>query len=174
MEMLSLLLPLALAGEATRCVATWMGAQPGCGVGERFHVEGTGANPKAAEKAAQEQLTQVLELYAASRMAVTPLLTPEAYSGCSGSAAQTHLSCFPEPELKETQFCFVVFNEKECWTGEVLNLEDAGWRALERGRKDMCTRSDAWLEQQAYQDVLLRRARCAALCEERTRVTCPP
>ncbi len=172
--MLSLLLPLALAGEATRCVATWVGAQPGCGVGERFTVDGTGASQKTAEKAARDQLAQVLDLYAKARMAATPLLTSEAYASCSGIAAQSYLSCFPEPILKETQFCFVVFNEKDCWTGEVLNLEDTGWRALERGRKDMCARSDSWLEQQAYQDVTQRRARCAALCEERTRVTCPP
>lgn len=172
--MLSLLLSLALAGEGTRCVATWVGAQPGCGVGERFTVDGTGANEKAAEKAAYEQLAQVLDLYATARMTATPLLTSDAYAACSSLAASTHLSCFPEASLKETQFCFVVFNEKDCWTGEVLNLEDTGWRALERGRTDMCARSDAWLEQQAYRDVVLRRARCAALCQERTRVTCPP
>jgi hypothetical protein len=162
-----------LAAEATRCTAIWTGPAPGCPLLGDYQVEGTASTKKGAERAARLQLAQVLELAADARQLEITALDDVAFGQCTALAMQTYVNCFPEPALSGERYCFASFNNPDCWSAEVLTVETDGWRALEEGRRLMCQAVDSRLISQNYSDLALRRANCAAACEEETKVSCP-
>jgi hypothetical protein len=171
--MLLILSMSALAGP-TRCVAFWTGpAAQGCNLRDTYKAEATALSEAAARKHAVEQLAHVLELAATAQQAVRPALGSADFLLCSDVAATAFVDCFDEPQLRGRPLCFASFDDPACWTGEPLTVEVAGVRALAVGRSQMCQAVDDRIVEQAYTDMDVRRAQCAASCEARTTVRCP-
>ena len=169
-----LLITVAMAGEPTRCVATWTGPVAGCGLSGTYTVEETASTAKGAERGAHAELLHLLDLQIAARRIAVSALTESNFAMCKQEAATAFVSCFAEPALgRADAFCFAVFDAPDCWPGEVLSYQDDAWRVLDEARSDMCARSDAWLVAQNYSNLEIRRADCAARGEAKRTVPCP-
>lgn len=167
------LISMVLAAEPTRCVVSWSGPAAQCAVRGSYIVEGTGPSPRAAAWAAREELSSILETTAAVQTQSLPGYREQDFSGCDQQAAQAQTYCFAAPELAEEKFCFVTFDDKNCWDGTVLNVEDVGWRVLDEARETMCAKVDQYQVELNYSNTNLRRLTCKARCEQYTRVSCP-
>jgi hypothetical protein len=171
--MMLVLVAGALAGPS-RCVATWTGPVEGCALRAEVVASGAGPSEKAAERALHKQLTRVVDRSVAAALARMSLADESQFRGCEDVVqAKAYVNCFEEPALASPAFCFVDLPDPTCWTGEVLQVEDVAWRALEVGRHKMCAAVDARLVAQNYTDMAARRAICAASCESKTTVRCP-
>jgi hypothetical protein len=166
------LLSLAFADPA-RCTASWTLPVTGCQVRGPIRVEATGPSETGAHDAAVEHLAHVLALEGEAARLRSTMLTAADYGTCEDAAAHVIVTCFPEPALAGRHLCFADFASRECWTGDVMNFEASGVRALDAGRDRMCDAVDERLVQLSYTDLPLRRATCKAKCEEETRVRCP-
>ncbi len=171
--MLFILLSVATAGEANRCVAAWSGPAEGCNVRESFDITAGGSSEKTAEKATRAALEAALRAYTTYWKVQSPLVDPAETASCNARAADAHVNCFPDATLADQKYCYVALESAECWTGEVLKIELTGYKSWDQGRKDMCAAVDKHLVAQNYTDLELRRTKCAAECVARTRVNCP-
>jgi len=136
-------------------------------------VDGTGPTPRAAEAAAHRQLAEILETNAAIQMQTLSTYSEDDFSRCDQAAARAETYCFDDSSLASDKFCFVTFDDKNCWDGTVLNVEDVGWKVLEDARSTMCDRVDQYQVDLNYDNVMLRRLTCRSRCEQRVRVSCP-
>lgn len=171
--MISLLFSVALAGPS-RCVATWTGPAPGCAIRAPIVASGAALSEKAARRALAAHLDSVIELTIVASRARLTTLGPAEFAACSDIVSRdAYVNCFEEPALAAPAFCFVGFDDPTCWTGEVLEVEDVGWRALQGGRDKMCTAVDTRIVSQKYTDEATRRPICAAACASKTTVRCP-
>lgn len=167
------LISLVLAADPTRCVVSWSGPAAQCAVRGAYIVEGTGPSRRAAEWAAREQMSTLLSSNAALQMQMHPGYRDEDFSRCDYQAAHAQSYCFAAPELAEEKYCFVTFDDKNCWDGSVLTVEAPGWRVLDMGRESMCSKVNQYQVELNYSNVDLRRLTCRARCEEQVRVSCP-
>jgi hypothetical protein len=168
-----LLLSFAALAEPTRCIATWNGPAPGCGLHETYKVEATAGSEGAARKAAVDQLATVLVLDSDAHRVARPALGTSEFLRCEESAKRAYVDCFAEPALAGEALCFATFDSPECWSGEPFTIEARGVRALAIGRQRMCEAVDARILAQGYNDTVTRRAKCRAACEAKTAVRCP-
>ncbi|GDX83553.1 hypothetical protein LBMAG42_53640 [Deltaproteobacteria bacterium] len=171
--MILLFVSLAHAGDPYRCVATVAPPVPTCAVHGTFTVTAGAKTEAAATKAARAALAKALVKTAESFQLAQPAADPAELAGCSAVGDAAHVDCFPDAGLKETRFCLVTLADTECWGGDVLELEDVGWKVFEAGTDKMCAAVDAKLVTQNYTDVAVRRAKCAAACLSQTQVRCP-
>jgi hypothetical protein len=169
------LFALALAADGpARCTVKWTGPAEKCAIREEYEIQATAPSEKAAEKAARKQLVHVLELEREAVRARSPAIPDLEFERCEATTKDAFVNCFPEPAMAEEKLCFVeLAGAPECWNGDLLNLEEVGWRALVVGRRQMCAAVDEHLVSQNYTDVDARRAECRATCEARTTVRCP-
>lgn len=169
-----LLISLALAGDdATRCVAEWTGPVEGCALRGPWHFEATSSTEKGARKALKKYVAEATSLAQAAEKERIKTLTDGQFVLCSDALEKAFVNCFPEPTLDQAGVCFVELKDKDCWNGDVLTVEDVGWRALAEGRQEMCAAVDAYLVQQNYTDVASRRVQCKSTCTSQTVVRCP-
>lgn len=170
---LLLLAALALAGEPTRCVAQWSGPVEGCQLRGSYSFTATASTEKGARKALGKHMQEAVDLAGKAERARVTTLNEGQFILCQDAVAKSFVNCFPEPHLDQELLCFAELKDKECWDGEVLPIEDVGWRALVAGRKKMCDEVDAFLVAQNYTDLETRRTTCAARCVAETTVKCP-
>lgn len=171
--MMLVLASLASAGPS-RCVATWSGPVEGCALRGEVAASGAGLSEKAADRAVRKHLARVVDRSIAASLARMTIADESQFRSCEAVVqAKAYVNCFEDPALAAPSFCFVDLPDPTCWTGEVLQVEDVGWRALERGRDKMCAAVDARLVSQNYTELPTRRAVCAAACETKTTVRCP-
>jgi hypothetical protein len=168
-----LLLALTAWADPVRCTATWSAPVVGCQVRGPVRVEATAAWERAARAQVVDQLGEVLTLHGVAARLKSTMLAEADFGACGTEAEAALLSCFPEPALTGTHLCFADFAARECWTGDVLNFEISGVRALDEGRERMCAAVDERIVALNYTDTAWRRASCAARCEAETRVRCP-
>ncbi|MDP2309166.1 MAG: hypothetical protein Q8P18_24295 [Pseudomonadota bacterium] len=172
--MLLFLASLAYA-EGARCVATWRGPVPGCPIEGDVVASATRGSTTAAERAARRQLAKVLNLTADDLVDRVPNRYPAEYVLCTERTLdEADIDCSAETSSVDGEFCFVTFDDPECWTGAVLTVDYGGWRAVIDGRAEMCEQVDARLLRLDYSDTEERRARCQESCAMRTMVSCPP
>ncbi|MBM4390550.1 MAG: hypothetical protein FJ090_05470 [Deltaproteobacteria bacterium] len=171
--MMIMLLSVATAGEPNRCLAAWSGTAEGCNVRETFDIASGGSSEKSAEKATRAALEAALRAYTIYRKLQSPLADPAETASCDARAADAHVNCFPDATLADPKYCYVALDSAECWTGEVIKFELTGYKAWDRGRKDMCAAVDKHLVAQNYTELELRRTKCAAECAAHTKVNCP-
>lgn len=172
--MLLLLLSLAHA-EGSRCVATWRGPLPGCAIDGDVVASATRGSSTAAERAARRQLAKVLILTANDLVNRVPYRLPAEYVLCAERTFdEADIDCSAEASSTDGEFCFVTFDDPECWPDDVLTVGYGGWRAVIDGRTEMCEQVDARLVRLEYADLEERRARCMESCAIRTMVSCPP
>ncbi len=164
---------LANAGDPYRCVATVAPPVPTCSVHGTFTVTAGAKTEAAATKAARAALAKALVKTADAFLLAQPAADAAELSGCSAVADTAHVDCFPEAGLKDTKFCFVTLADPECWTGDVLDVEEVGWKVFEAGTDKICAAVDARLVTQNYTDMAVRRAKCAASCLSQAQVRCP-
>lgn len=170
---LSLLLQV-FAGTPTHCIASWTGPAPSCVVTGAYSADGFGLSPKSAERAARAQLATIVELEIAARKVAVPVLTASDFASCSQALQNAQINCFEDADVgKEDVFCFAMLNEPECWNGQVMNFQEDAWKVWTVARKEMCSAVDAYLVEQNYSGLELRRATCAARCQEKLTVRCP-
>lgn len=172
-SLLLLLTSVANAGDPYRCVATVAPPVPTCAVHGTFTVTAGAKTEPAATKAARRALGKALVKTAESFQLAQPAADPTELSGCAAVAEAAHVDCFPDAALKETRFCLVTLADTECWAGDVLEIEEVGWKVFESGTDKMCAAVDTKLVTQNYTDVAIRRAKCAASCLSQTQVRCP-
>jgi len=167
------LISMVLAADPTRCVVSWSGPAAQCAVRGSYIVDGTGPTRRAAEWAARNQLTTILNANAAVQMQMHPGYLEEDFTRCDQAAQHADTFCFEAPDLADDKFCFVTFDDKNCWDGTVLNVEAVGWRVLEEGRDTMCPKVDQYQVELDYDNLATRRMVCQARCEEHVKVSCP-
>jgi hypothetical protein len=168
------LVSLVLAAGPTRCTATWSGPERGCALRGDVQATATAPTEKGAERAIQKEIARVVDVSSDAMMAQIPFLHQAEFSTCQDTISDAAIvSCTSEPQLAGSNYCFVVFQDDDCWSGDVLSIEDVGWRALENGRREMCSRVDQRLVEQNYNNVGMQRAVCRAKCEQETVVSCP-
>ncbi|MES2640761.1 MAG: hypothetical protein V4850_14795 [Myxococcota bacterium] len=161
--------------EGARCVATWRGPLPGCPIDGDVVASATRGSATSAERAARRQLAKVLELTADDLVERIPDRYSAEYVLCTERTFdEADVSCSTERASNDGQFCFVTFEDPECWSGEVLTVDYGGWRAVIDGRVSMCEQVDARLVRLDYSDVEEKRAQCQESCAMRTMVSCPP
>lgn len=176
------LLNIAVAGDIgrapVRCDAVWTGPSLGCDLAGTWATTGVGQDEDAARAAAQARLKKALEagsdavaLRFQATAAQSSATAPQRSSCSTDVAARTRYSCFAEPELKEERLCFADLPEADCWTGDPLLIEGAVWRAMERGRDQVCKdmESDLKAANASAQQI----ATCRARCFQAARVRCP-
>lgn len=169
-----LLMSLSFAADPpARCVASWTPPPTGCALRGNIQAQAAGPNRSAAEKATRKQLDAQIDASAAGMMAALGTTSKVDFLDCRNTVGDAFVDCFPDPALADTSLCFVTFDDAECWTGDVLNLETTGWKAVGAGRAEMCRKVDERLVAQNYDDVATRRAVCRASCETKTAVRCP-
>lgn len=166
-----LLVPLAMA-EPARCVASWTGSSPGCQLRGELRAEVTGPSENSARRSLLRELQRVAEFASTAQQAQIPTMTTADFNACPDTVATAFVNCFAEPALSQELLCFVEFADTTCWSGDILHLEEVGWRALDAGGRRMCAAVDERLVLQDYTDLELRRADCRARCEQRTTVRC--
>jgi hypothetical protein len=172
--MLLALAPLVFAGGPSRCVVTWEGPATGCELHGHYQATAAGPTPKAAEKSARKQMEKVVDLSTTAALDKRSTLTPSQFASCQAHVAEeAYVNCFEDPTLTESSYCFVQLDDRDCWTGEVFQVEDVAWKAMDTGREQMCARVDARLVKLNYTDLELHRAECQASCESKTTVKCP-
>lgn len=164
---------LALAEEPTRCVATVNTPLPTCSLHGTFTVTAGGKTEAAATKSVRAALDIALEKSADASRVAQPTTDRAAHEGCYAVADTAHVDCFADASLKEAKFCFITFADADCWNGDVLELEDIGWKVFVAGTAKMCSAVSERLSLQNYTDAEVRRAKCAASCLSQTVVRCP-
>jgi len=161
-------------GDGVRCVAVWRGPEPGCTLNGGIEASATRSSSEAAAKAARRTLSRALEL-AASDLAKVSDRSPGEYTMCNALPLENaDLSCTAEESDTDGDFCFVTFDDPECWDGTVLTFERTGWRSQVDGRRALCEAVDARLVKQNYRDVEERRVRCQESCAIGVTISCPP
>ena len=173
MLLLPWLVNLALAEDPTKCVATVTAPVASCALHGTFTVMAGGKTEVAATRAARAALDVALEKSTDAARIAQPGTERSAHEGCGTVANTAHVDCFPDATLKEPKFCVVTLAEPDCWNGDVLELEDTGWKVFVAGTAQMCAAVNLRLTQQNYTDVEVRRAKCAAACLSQTVVRCP-
>lgn len=169
-----LLVALALAGDdPTRCVAQWTGPVEGCQLRGTLQFSATASTEKGARKALAKHMTEAVRLAEKAELARLTTLSEGQFVRCDEAVAKSFVNCFPEPHLDQELLCFAELKDRECWDGEILTVEDVGWRALVAGRRTMCAEVDRYLVRQNYTDLETRRLACAARCASDTTVRCP-
>jgi hypothetical protein len=169
---LTMLLSTAVAGEPVRCVAVLETPKAACALHHSFSVTGAGPNEVAATRAARTALEKAVSSSVTAQVTAQPLVTIDP-AQCSALAKNAHVDCFPEAALAQTAYCFVSLADPACWDGEVLTVEDKGWRVFARGTAEMCQAVDKRVVAQNYNDTETRRLACAASCLRSTAVRCP-
>lgn len=162
----------ALAGDPVRCVASLQAPSPTCGLTAEFTINAGGLTESAATRAARQALQRAVDSSIKAAQAIYPHEVRDA-PGCRAAAETAHVDCFPDAALAKPQYCFVAFENRGCWTDDVLTVEVAGWKVFTHGTNEMCKAVDARLVAQNYIDVQHRRVQCAAACLRETKVTCP-
>ncbi len=171
--MLWFLLSTAAFAAPNRCVATLALPAPGCGLRGPITVTDAAPSEVAATQAARKALGKAVQSAIAAVQVERPLLLPDAVAGCEAAVAAAHVECFPDARLADPHYCFVSLAETSCWGGDVLTLEDRGWKVFAAGRSLLCKAVDDRLVAQNYADVVTTRARCAAVCAAQVQVRCP-
>jgi hypothetical protein len=170
----SMVSSMVLAAEPTRCVAKWSGPVAGCPLRGELQASATATSRAAAERGARKEMGKVVRLTVAATVARIPAMTEAEFASCLKTVPEAaFLNCFDEPTLVPEAYCFADLPDPDCWTGEVLPIEEDGWRALDVGRATMCAKVDARLVTLNYTDLALRRAVCQVSCESKTTVRCP-
>ncbi len=168
------LLTLATAlAEPNRCVATVRLPAEGCIVRGEYTVNGAARTEAAATKAARAALSDAVAKGVTALRVAQPGVQERDLETCAARVKDAYVECFPEPRLAEPLYCFVSLADESCWTGDVLTLEDTGWKVYGAGRDMMCAAVDQRLVEQNYTDVARSRARCAASCARDVQVRCP-
>jgi len=172
--MLFLIAHIAIAADSTRCVARWSGPTPGCAVPEELTIAGSGINGAEAEREARSRLARLMERTSdAIRGHVTDRYSTE-FRLCDEHAnTEATVTCFPDFTPEDPGVCFITFDDPDCWDGDVLVASDIGWRALDRGRREMCAQVDERLARLNYSNVDELRAVCRASCAVGASVRCP-
>lgn len=172
-----MLLPLFASflahAEPNRCVATLQLPAEGCVVRGETTVTAAGRTEAAARKAALATLHSALDKAVVALRIAQPGVAPRDLEACSARADKAFVECFPEPALLGPMFCFVSLDDKDCWSGDVLTLEEKGLKVFDAGAAMMCKAVDDRLVAQNYADVAVTRAKCAASCVRNVRVRCP-
>lgn len=165
------------ADGATRCEAVFSGPVEGCSLGVTLATTGSGPNAARARKAAGKRLSFLVALEAARRTALTTGTLAEGAAlteqkGCPARAlAAARFICTADPALDTPRICYADLKIDECWRGGPIDVEDVGWRAMERGRGLICEAVDAALVQNRASEAT--RATCARRCLEEASVRCP-
>lgn len=159
--------------EPNRCVATLQLPAEGCAVRGETTVTGVGRTEAAARKAASATLQTAVQKAVTALRISQPGVLERDLETCDERVKKAFVECFPEPALAEPQFCFVSLDDKDCWSGDVLTLEEVGLKVYDVGTAMMCKAVDDRLVAQNYTDVAVSRARCAASCARNVRVRCP-
>lgn len=170
--MLLALVAVALAGPA-RCAATWTGPAPTCAL--RGEVKATAAGPSeaAARRALKKEIAEVVRLTVASQRARIPTQVAAEFEGCAAVVTEdAFVNCFADDSLVEASMCFAELDDRQCWTGQVVQVEGVGWHVLDAGRDAICKAVDERLVTSGWSDLATRRAVCAAACQSRATVRC--
>lgn len=165
-----LLITVALA-DPVRCTATFTGPIEKCKLLGTVSVDGTGSSDAQATRNAQKALSSALVARVASVQSRNPNLTEVDFAGCGAATSRT-LVCREDAALSVSGVCFAQFDDASCWVGDVKNWNGSGVEALERGRNEMCSDVDRYLDSLDYKDEAELRARCRASCLEKARVSC--
>lgn len=174
MWLLSMSLGFALAGQPAWCVASWQAPEPGCAIEGRIVSSAAGPSLEAAEAAARKRLGRVANL-AADDLVGNQFAAPAQVGYCEALARENaEVSCSDVQSASDGDYCFVTFEDADCWDGTVLTVERGGWQAVVRGRQRMCAAVDAREVRQNYGNVDERRTRCAERCATGVVVSCPP
>lgn len=169
-----LLAALALAGDdSTRCVAQWTGPVEGCQLRGSWDFSATASTEKGARKALQRHMNEVIDRAKKAEISRVNTLTEGQFILCEDVVPKAFVNCFPEPHLDQDLMCFAELKDRDCWNGEILPVEDIGWRALQVGRSQMCAAVDRHIVTQGYTDAEARRVACASTCMAETVVRCP-
>ncbi len=168
----SLVTASALAGDPVRCVASVQAPTTDCGLRGEFSVTAAARTERAATTAARAALSETLGKAVAHVLLSQPASTLDS-AKCTALVADAHVNCFPDAALAKPLYCFVSLPDERCWNGEVLTVEDVGWKVFGRGTAEMCKAVDARLVGQNFTDLAVRRAECAASCLKATTVSCP-
>jgi hypothetical protein len=168
-----LLVHTALAADPVRCVATLSTPTEGCMIRDTLSLTAGGRTEAAATKAARAALKDALGKAGEAFRRLQPAANPKDLLACDALVETAHVDCFPDAGLAQPKYCFVTLDDADCWDGDVLELEDTGWKVFDAGRKTMCAAVDERAVKQAYGDVETRRAKCAASCTGHTQVRCP-
>ena len=171
--MLLFLLNVAFAGDPVRCVATLTVPTEGCTLHGNFTITEAGRTEAAASRAARATLAEALDRAGKAFMLVQPNANLKEVIACSALVETAHMDCFPEARLKEKQYCFITLDDADCWSGDVLEIEDTGWKVFSEGTQKMCAAVDAQLVTKNYTDMEVKRATCSASCITKTQVRCP-
>jgi hypothetical protein len=168
-----LILALAAhAAEGVSCSASWGGPTTGCPLTAGFTTAATRSSVGDAERAARRELARVLDLTARDLVRRVPARSEAEFGLCEDAAMeQATVDCSGPPA---GSFCFVTFDDDDCWNGAVLTVDHGGWRGLLDGRAAMCDAVDARLVGQGWEDLDARRAACQASCLDAAEVSCPP
>ena len=167
------LLSAAAFATPNRCVATLTLPAPACALRGSITVTDAATSEPAATRAARKALGNAVRAAVAAVKAESPLVLPDLVAGCDAAVATAHVECFPDLQLAESKYCFATLADTSCWDGEVITLEDRGWKVFGAGRAMICKAVDDRLIAQNYADVAVARARCAAACAAEAQVRCP-
>jgi hypothetical protein len=164
-------------GGATRCEAVFSGPVEGCSLGVTLATTGSGPNATRARKAAGKRLHFLVALESARRAALTVGTLAEGTAaaeqkGCPARALESaRFICTADPALDTARICYADLKVDACWRAGPIDVEDVGWRAMERGRSLICAEVDAALA--AAHAPEATRATCARRCLEEATVRCP-
>ncbi|MSQ00675.1 MAG: hypothetical protein EXR71_02145 [Myxococcales bacterium] len=171
--MVLFVLSTAALAAPSRCVATLALPVPACSLGGPITVTDAAPAEPAAKRAARNALGHAVQAAVAAIKTESPLFAADLLAGCGEAVAAATVECFPDARLADEQYCFVSLAEASCWGGEVLTLEDRGWKVFAAGRSMMCKAVDDRLVARNFADVAIVRARCAAVCASQVQVRCP-
>ena len=162
----------------TRCQAVFIGPREPCQMSGRWGAAGTGKTPAKAAEAARERLERVMEAAMVERLTRiagdgASLVGPGAAGlNCAAAAAEhAHYSCESDLSLAPSRTCFVTLSDRACWTGGALSVNGPGWRALEKGRDELCSVMAVELEAKGVSGA--ERARCQLACLQKAKASCP-
>ena len=166
------LVALAFAGP-TRCVATFTPPPTGCALRGPITLTSAAPSEAGAKRAVLSALRNAVDKAGGALIMANSNFGGSDIAGCGPAADAAFPECFPEPALSAVQYCFVTLADTACWSGDVLELEDKGWKVFDASRAQMCAAVDAAIVAKNYPDVTLRRAQCEASCLAATVVRCP-
>lgn len=162
----------------TRCQAVFIGPREPCEMSGKWGAAGTGKTPAKAAEAAQARLERVVAAAMVERLTRiagdgATLVGPGAAGlNCVAAAAEhAHFSCESDPALAPARTCFVTLLDRSCWTGGALSVDGPGWRAMEKGRDELCSAVSLELETKGVSAA--ERARCQLACLQETKASCP-
>lgn len=172
--MLTLLISLAYAEPGFECEVVWAGPVAGCPIDGAISTRASRKNVDAAEKAARRQLARLLELTSEDLVSRSSTRSEAEYVLCEDIVnEELAVECTEDATTLDGDFCFVTFDDPECWNGDVLTIDRGGWRAVVDGRRMMCEAVDEMLILQNYTGLEERRRECGDRCAIETRVSCP-